>query len=186
LIPATQVKTGNCVVINGEPHIVTERRHVTQGRKPGKIQLKLRNVVTGLSTEKRYASSDKVEVAMLEEKEMQYLYVESELFYFMDTETYEQSAISVELIGNNRYYLTDGAVISVLLFEGKPVGVNPPQTVVLEITYTEPGMKHATAQAQLKPAETDTGLRVNVPSFVETGDKIRVKTETGEYMERVN
>ncbi|MBD3285132.1 elongation factor P [candidate division WOR-3 bacterium] len=185
MIPATQVKTGNCVVLEGEPHIVTERRHVTQGRKPGKIQLKLRNVVTGLSTEKRYSSNDKVELATLEEKEMQYLYEDGGLFFFMDTENYEQKPISVDLIGDNRYYLTDGAVITVLLFEGKPVGVRPPLTVVLEITYTEPGLKHATAQAQLKPAETNTGLRVNVPAFLEIGDKIRIKTETGEYMERV-
>lgn len=185
MIPATQVKTGNCVVLDGEPYVVIERRHVTQGRKPGKIQLKLRNVITGLSTEKRYASSDKVEVATLEEKEMQYLYEDGALFHFMDIETFEQTAIAAELIGSNRYYLTDNAIISVMFFEGKPVGVSPPKTVVLEVTHTEPSLKHATAQAQLKPAETNTGLRVNVPAFVEIGDRIRVKTETGEYLERV-
>jgi elongation factor P len=185
LIPATQVKTGNCVVLEGVPHIVIERRHVTQGRKPGKIQLKLRNVVTGLSTEKRYASSDKVEIAMLEEKDMQYLYEDGEFFHFMNTETYEQNAISGELIGDNRYYLTEEIVISVMFFEGKPIGVHPPKTVVLEIVQADPAIKHATAQAQLKPAVTSTGLKINVPPFVEQGDKIRVSTETGEYQERV-
>ncbi|MBN2380383.1 elongation factor P [candidate division WOR-3 bacterium] len=185
MIPATQIKTGNCVVLDGEPHVVIERRHVTQGRKPGKIQLKLRNVITGLSTEKRFASSDKVEVAALEETEMQYLYADDNLYHFMDTETYEQVVVTADLIGDNRYYLTDGSLVTVMFFEGKPVGVNPPSTVILEITQTDPGLKHATAQAQLKPAETNTGLRVNVPGFVEVGDKIRIKTETGEYLERV-
>lgn len=185
MIPATQVKTGNCVVIDGEPYMVTERRHVTQGRKPGKIQLKLRNVITGISTEKRFASSDKVEVATLEEIQMQFLYADGEIFHFMNTENYDQVEISVELIGDNRYYLTDGIVVSVSFFEGKPVGVTPPKTVDLEVTYTEPALKHATAQAQLKPAETNSGLRVNVPPFIEVGDKIRVKTDTGEYLERV-
>jgi len=184
VIPATQVKTGNCIVLDGEPYVVTERRHVTQGRKPGKIQLKLRSVITGLATEKRFASSDKVEVATLEEKEMQYLYEDGTLFHFMNTESYEQIAVSAELVGDNRYYLTDGIVVRVMFFEGKPVGIEPPTTVVMEVVETVPGLKHATAQAQLKPAVTNTGLKVNVPPFVERGDKIRVKTETGEYLER--
>jgi elongation factor P len=175
LIPATQVKTGNCIVLDGEPYVVTERRHVTQGRKPGKIQLKLRNVLTGLSTEKRFASSDKVELATLEEHQMQYLYEDGELFHFMNTENYEQIAIDTELIGDNRYYLTEGLVIIVSFFEGRAIGVKPPKAVVLEIAETEPAIKHATAQAQLK---------VNVPPFIETGDKIKVNTETGEYLER--
>ncbi len=184
MIPATQVKTGNCVVLDGQPHVVIARRHVTQGRKPGKIQLKLRNVITGLSTEKRFASSDKVEVASLEEKEMQYLYEADELFHFMDTETYEQIAINAALVGDNRYYLAESLVISVMFFEGKPVGVHPPKAVVLEIAEADPALKHATAQAQLKPATTTTGLKVNVPPFVEKGNKIKVNTETGEYLER--
>ncbi len=184
MIPATQIKTGNCVVLDGNPCIVTERRHVTQGRKPGKIQLKLRNVITGISTEKRYASSDKVEVATLNEEEMQYLYADGNLYYFMNTQNYEQIAIDGDLLGDNRFYLTESLIISVMFFEEKPVGEKPPQTVVLEITETEPALKNATAQAQLKPAMTNTGLKVNVPSFVDKGDKIRVKTETGEYLER--
>ena len=118
MIPATQVKTGNCVVIDGDPYVVIERRHVTQGRKPGKIQLKLRNVITGLQTEKRYASSDKVEVATLEEKQMQYLYEDGDFFHFMNTETYEQIALDTELIGDNRYYLVDGLIVSVMFFSG--------------------------------------------------------------------
>jgi len=184
LIPATQVKTGNCVVLDGEPYVVIESRHVTQGRKPGKIQLKLRNVLTGLSTEKRFASSDRVELATLEEREMQYLYEDGELFHFMNTENYEQVAIEMRLIGDNRYYLTEGFVISVAFFEGKAISVRPPKAVVLEVAETEPALKHATAQAQLKPATTTTGLKVNVPSFIEVGDKIKVNTETGEYLER--
>ena len=171
-------------MLDGEPYVVTERRHVTQGRKPGKIQLKLRNVLTGLSTEKRFASSDKVELATLEEREMQYLYEDGELFHFMNTENYEQIAIDAELIGDNRYYLTEGLAIFVAFFEGKAIGVKPPKAVALEIAETEPAIKHATAQAQLKPAVTKTGLKVNVPPFIETGDKIKVNTETGEYLER--
>lgn len=184
MIPATQVKTGNCVVIDGEPYVVIERRHVTQGRKPGKIQLKLRNVLTGLSTEKRFASSDKVELATLEERQMQYLYEDGELFHFMNTENYEQIAIEADLVGDDRYYLTEGLAISVAFFEGKAIGVTPPKAVVLEVVETEPALKHATAQAQLKPAVTNTGLKVNVPPFIEVGDRIKVNTETGEYLER--
>jgi elongation factor P len=171
-------------VLDGEPYVVTGRRHVTQGRKPGKIQLKLRNVLTDLSTEKRFASNDKVELATLEEREMQYLYEDGELFHFMNTENYEQIAIDAELVGDNRYYLTEGLVIFVAFFEGRAIGVKPPKAVVLEIAETEPAIKHATAQAQLKPAITTTGLKVNVPPFIEAGDKIKVGTETGEYLER--
>jgi elongation factor P len=139
LIPATQVKTGNCVVLEGEPYVVIESRHVIQG---------------------------------------------GELFHFMNTENYEQVAIEMRLIGDNRYYLTEGLVISVAFFEGKAISVRPPKAVVLEVAETEPALKHATAQAQLKPATTTTGLKVNVPPFIEVGDKIKVNTETGEYLER--
>lgn len=185
MIPATQVKNGNCIVIEGEPHVVIERRHVTQGRKPGKIQLKLRNVITGLSTEKRYASSDKVEVATLEEKQMQYLYEDGQHYHFMNTESYEQIALDAELIGNKKYYLSESMTLGVMFFQGKAIGVHPPKSVVLEIAETDPALKHATAQAQLKPALTTTGLKVSVPSFIEKGDKIKVNAETGEYQERV-
>ncbi len=184
MIPATQVKTGNCVVLDGDPHVVLDRRHITLGRKSGKIQLKLRNIRTGLSLERRFASDEKVEIAALEEHDMQYLYEDGQLFHFMNTESYDQVAIEADLIGNNRYYLTEGLVISVMYFEGKPIGVHPPKAVVLEVVEADPALKHATAQAQLKPAVTDTGLRVLVPPFVEKGNKIRVNTETGEYLER--
>ncbi|TET22457.1 MAG: elongation factor P [Candidatus Stahlbacteria bacterium] len=184
MIPTTQVKTGNCIVVDGDPHVVLDRRHITLARKSGKIQLKLRNLRTGLSTERRFASDEKVEIATIEETRMQYLYEDGELYYFMNTENYEQIAINAELIGDNRYYLTEGLVISVSFFEGKAIGVRSPKAVVLEVVETEPALKHATAQAQLKPAVTNTGLKVNVPSFIEPGDKIKVNTETGEYLER--
>lgn len=184
MIPATQVKVGNCIVLESDPHIVLDRRHITLGRKAGKIQLKMRNLRTGLSTERRFASDEKVEIANLEEMQMQFLYEDGEFFHFMNTENYEQVAISPDFIGDNRYYLTEGLVISVVFFEGKAIGVHPPKTVVMEVVEADPALKHATAQAQLKPAVTNTGLRVQVPPFVEKGDKIRVDTETGEYQER--
>jgi elongation factor P len=161
-----------------------DRRHITLGRKSGKIQLKVRNLRTGLSLERRFASDEKIEVAVLEEIQMQYLYEDGEFFHFMNTENYEQVSISADFIGDNRYYLTEGIVISVVYFEGKPIGVHPPKTVVMEIVETDPALKHATAQAQMKPAVTNTGLKVYVPPFVEKGNKIKVDTESGEYLER--
>ncbi len=184
MLPATQIKRGMCIVISGEPYIVLERRHITLGRKSGKIQLKLRNIVSGLSTEKRFMSDEKIEIADLEEKEMSFIYEDGKNYHFMDQETFDEIEIDEEIVGENKFYLSPNLKVNVSFFEGKPIGIKCPKYVVLEVVETPPNIKHSTAQAQNKPAITDTGLRVLVPSFIEPGTKIKVNTETGEYLER--
>ncbi len=185
MIPATQVKPGMCIVIDGEPHIVLERRHITLGRGTGKITLKVRNLKTGDAFEKRFFSDEKVEIATLEEVEMEFLYNDNEFYYFMNIENYEQISLPVEAVGENKYYLTPNVRVYVQFFEGKPIGIKPPKEVILEVIDTEPTIKHATASAQYKPAILETGLKIQVPPHVNKGDKVKIKTETGEYIEKV-
>lgn len=184
MIPATQIKEGMCIIVDNEPYIVLSQRHVFLGRGTGKVQLKLRNLRTGVSQNKRFFSGDKVEIVTLEEVEMEFLYQDSGSYYFMDLKNYEQISIPEDLIGNSKYYLTPNVKVSVAFFEGKPIRVTPPKVVTLEIVDTEPYIKHATASAQYKPAILETGLKIQVPSFLKKGDKIKIKSETGEYLEK--
>jgi elongation factor P len=133
----------------------------------------------------KFRAEEDVERATLDERTMQFLYREGDLYHFMNTETYEQIHLSREVLGDNALYLLPDAVISVEFYEEDPVGIELPVTVDLKIADTVPGIKGATASAQIKPATLETGLVVNVPSFINTGDVIRISTETGEYLSRV-
>jgi elongation factor P len=163
---------------------VIDCQHFTPGNLRGFVQAKLRNVRSGRQTDHRFRSEDFVERATLDEREMQYLYAESGLYHFMDTETYEQLHLSADVLGESVNYLLPDATIRVEFFDGDPVGIELPQTVDLTVKETAPTIKGATANAQLKPARLETGLVVQVPPFINTGDKIRVNTETGEYQSR--
>ncbi len=146
--------------------------------------MKFRNIRTGTLSDQKLRSEDFVDRATLDEREMQYLYRDGDAFHFMDTSTYEQLHIDAEALGDNVNYLIPDALIKVEFYGSEPVGIELPQTVDLVVEETAPGIKGATASNQIKPARLETGLVVNVPPFVNNGDKIRVNTETGEYLSR--
>jgi len=146
--------------------------------------VKLRNIRNGALADQKLRSEDSVERATLDERQMQYLYHEGEDYHFMDTSSYEQIHISSEALGDSVNYLKSEMTIQVEFYGEEPVGIELPQAVDLKVTDTAPGIKGATASAQVKPATLETGLVVNVPPFVNTGDLIRVNTETGEYLSR--
>ena len=164
---------------------VLDLNHLTQGNKRAHMQCRMRDIRSGRLMDHKFRAEDNVDRAVLEEHQMQYLYREGDMFCFMNTQNYEQVHLSADVLGDNRLYLLPDSVISVEFFDADPVGIHLPVTVDLKITDTVPGIKGATASAQIKPATLETGLVVNVPAFVDTGDTIRVNTETGEYLGRV-
>jgi len=162
-----------------------ELHHLTPGNKRAHIQVRMRNIRTQSLMDEKFRAEEDVERASLDEREMQYMYNDGDHFYFMDTANYEQIQISAEALGDSKDYLIADAIIRVEFYEEEPVGIELPPTVDLVVKETVPGIKGATASAQIKPATLETGLVVNVPSFINEGDKIRVNTETGEYQSRV-
>jgi elongation factor P len=182
---ATRLRKGHLVKHNGELYRVLEVQHVTPGNLRGFVRAKLRNMRNQSLLDHRFRSEDTVERAALDEREMQYLYSDGADYYFMDTSSYEQIHLSEESLGDSMQYLLPESTIKVEFYEGQPVGIELPPTVDLKVSDTVPGIKGATANAQVKPATLETGLVVNVPAFVATGDVVRVNTETGEYLSRV-
>ncbi len=164
---------------------ILDLHHITPGNKRGHVQCKMRDIRSGRLVDHKFRSEDDVERATLDDHQMQYLYRDGDLFHFMNTESYEQIHLSQEVLGESAAYLLPESVISVEFYESEPVGIHLPQTVDLTVTDTVPGIKGATASAQVKPATVETGLVVTVPAFINTGDVIRVNTETGEYQARV-
>lgn len=163
---------------------VMDLSHMTPGNKRGFVQARLRNIRTGTLSDTKFRSEDDVERATLDEREMQYLYHDGDSYHFMDTSSFEQVHLSGEVLGDSVNYLIAEMLIDVEFYGTEPVGIELPQTVDLTVEDTAPGIKGATASAQLKPARLETGLVVQVPPFVNTGDRIRVNTETGEYQSR--
>jgi elongation factor P len=172
--------------LNQDLYRVLEVQHVTPGNLRGFVRVKARNIRNGSLYDQKLRSEDFVERAVLEEREMQYLYHEGEDYHFMDTASYEQIHISSEALGDSVNYLKPEMTIQVEFYGEEPVGIELPQAVDLKVTDTAPGIKGATASAQVKPATLETGLVVQVPPFVNPGDLIRVNTETGEYLSRAN
>ena len=164
---------------------ILDLHHLTPGNKRAHIQVRMRNIRTLTLNDHKFRAEEDVERAMLDEREMQYLYNDGDHFYFMDTSTYEQIQISAEALGDSKDYLIADSVIRVEFYESEPVGIELPVTVDLVVKETVPGIKGATASAQVKPATLETGLVIQVPPFVNEGDKVRVNTETGEYQSRV-
>ena len=178
------MKKGMLIKIGQDLFRVLELQHVTPGNLRGFVRVKFRNIRTGALADQKLRSEDSVDRATLDEREMQYLYRDGESFHFMDTGTYEQLHIDAEALGDNVNYLVPDALIKVEFYGSDPVGIELPPTVDLVVDDTAPGIKGATASNQIKPARLETGLVVNVPPFVNTGDKVRVNTETGEYLSR--
>jgi elongation factor P len=185
MIQATQLRPGMIIIHEGNLYRITVVKHLTPGNKRGFMQTKMKNLKTGVGTEYKFRSEDRVEQATLQTRQMQYLYAEGNLHTFMDTENYEQIALNTEDIGDILPFLLPNEVVEVELYDGKPIGVSPPSTVDLEVVDTEPSMKGATASASYKPAKLETGVTIQVPPFIQVGDKVRVDPSEGTYLERV-
>ena len=183
-IQASHIRRGMTIIHNGSPHKVLEFHHHTPGNLRAMVQTKLRNLKTGSSTEHRFRSTESVERAILEEHEMTYLYNDGSTYHFMNTETYEQIGLDAEYLGDSVGYLLPETLIRVEFFDGAPIGVELPSVVELEVVETEPELKGATVSNVNKPATLETGITIQVPPFVKQGDRIRVNTEDGSYIER--
>lgn len=184
MISATDLRKGVTFELDGDLHRVLAYQHSYVGRGSANVRTKLRNLRTGSTIERTFAASEKFQEVRLELRQVQYLYRDGDLYYFMDTETYEQPALAVEALEDRVNYLKEGLVLSLSMVEGQPVEMELPVTVELEVTETDPGVKGDTATGTTKRATLETGLVVQVPLFVEQGDIIRVDTRTGEYLTR--
>jgi elongation factor P len=183
-IQATRLRKGMLIKLSDDLYRILELQHVTPGNLRGFVRVKMRNLRNGTQSEQRLRSEDVIERATLDERVMQYLYSDSAGHHFMDTESYEQLALSDEILGDAVGYLVPESTIRMEFYGAEPVGIELPQTIDLTVTDTAPGIKGATASAQLKPATLETGLVVQVPPFINVGDRIRVNTESGEYQAR--
>ena len=184
-IPATQIRRGMVIVFEGQPCKVVEFRHHTPGNLRAMVQTKLRNIRTGSSFEHRFRSADTVERAALEQHDMEYLYSDGSQHHFMNTENYEQVGFSDEELGDAVQWLTPGLRIQADFYEGNPIGIELPPSLELTVVETEPSLKGATVSNVNKPAKLENGATVQVPPFINEGDRIRVDPSEGRYMERV-
>jgi len=184
MISATQLRPGMVIKFNNELYSIFSVTHRTPGNLRGFVQAKMRSLRSGSMSEHRFSSEDRVEKAMLEEHEMEYLYDDGEYFYFMNTETYEQMHLMKDLLGDATQYLIPQLKVVVEFYEGKAMSVELPPTVDLTVVETEPGLKGATVSNVTKPAKLETGLVVQVPPVITEGEKIRVNTTEGTYQER--
>ena len=181
---ATQIRRGMVILFEGAPCKVLEARHHTPGNLRAMMQTKLRNLRTGSSFEHRFRSADTVERAVLEQHEMEYLYSDGSFHHFMNTESYEQTAMSDEDLGDMAEWLAPGLRIQVEFYEGSPIGVTLPPSLELAVVQTEPSLKGATVSNVNKPAKLENGVTIQVPPFVNEGDRIRVDPVEGRYIER--
>lgn len=184
MISAGDFRNGVTFEMDGNVVQIIEFQHVKPGKGAAFVRTKIRNVITGAVTEKTFNPTDKYPTAYVERKDMQYLYQDGDLYYFMDNETYENIPINKNTLGDNFQFVKENMDCKVLSYKGSVFGVEPPFFVELEVTQTDPGFKGDTATNATKPATLETGAEIRVPLFIEEGDKIKVDTRTGEYMER--
>lgn len=183
-LQATRLRKGMLIKVGNDLFRILDLHHLTPGNKRAHIQCRMRNIRTLTLSDQKFRAEEDVERATLDEREMQYLYSDADHYYFMDTASFEQVHISHEALGESKHYLKPDSTIRVEFYETEPVGIELPPTVDLKVVETVPGIKGATASAQVKPATLETGLVVQVPPFVNEGDTVRVNTETGEYQSR--
>jgi elongation factor P len=180
----TDFRNGFTMLIEGTIFSIAEFQHVKPGKGSAFVRTKLKNMKTGAVLDRTFRSGDKVDEVRLEKREMQYLYAEGDLFHFMDLDNYEQSPVAREVIGNAAGLLKESENAFLLIAREEVIGVDLPNFVYLEVTHTEPGVKGDTATGAVKPATLETGYVVQVPLFVNQGDKLKIDTRTGDYVER--
>lgn len=185
MISAGDLRKGTTFELDGQVYTVVDFLHVKPGKGAAFVRTKLRNVISGGVTDRTFNPTEKMQEAVIERKEMQYLYSDGELYYFMDQETFEQIPLNYEKVEEAIKFLKENMFAIIKFYKGEAFSVEAPNFVELQIIETEPGFKGNTATNTLKPAKVETGAIVNVPLFVNEGDTIRIDTRTGEYMERV-
>ena len=185
-IPASQMRVGTVIKFEDDLWIVVETQHVKLSKGGGAMQTKLKNLNRGDHITHRFRSSDKVETAFLDKRDCEYLYPEGEGFVFMDQENYEQYTLHREIIGGEMKFVRHNARVNITFYEGRPINVALPPSVELEVTETEPGVRGDTVSNVFKPATLETGLTLKVPNHIKVGDRVKVSTESGDFLERVN
>ncbi len=183
-IPATQIRRGMVLVFEGQPSRIIEFRHHTPGNLRAMVQAKLKNLRTGSSFEHRFRAADSIERAAMETHDLEFLYQGGDTYHFMNTENYDQLEMDEEMLGDNAQWMQPGMKIQAEYYNGKPIGIQLPQYLVLEIVETSPVMKSATKTASTKPAKLENGVTVNIPEFIGSGERVRVNPSTGEYIDR--
>lgn len=181
----SELRKGTKINIDGAPYLIVDFQFVKPGKGQAFTRTKMKNMITGAILERTYRQGEKFEKADMEERQMEYLYPEGDVYVFMDQKTFDQVRLTPEQLGDNRFYLLDNLVCDVLLFDGRPIGISPPVFVELKVTSTEPGFKGDTSSGASKPAIMQTGLKINVPLFINEGEIHKIDTRTGEYSERV-
>ncbi len=184
MIPTSQFRNGLKVELDGEPFIIVEFQHVKPGKGGAFVRTRLKSLKSGLVQDRTFRSGEKLQRPDLEERKMQYLYQDDGQWHFMDTATYEQIFLTAGQLGDEKHYLQENVVISALFHKGQPMGVQLPIFVELTITKTDPGFRGDTATGATKPATLETGFVVQVPLFLNEGERVRIDTRTGEYNER--
>ena len=184
-IQATRMKRGMLIKMGNDLYRVLDLTHFTPGNKRGFVQARMRNIRSGQQADNKFRAEEDVERAILDERQMQYLYRDGDAFHFMDTANYEQIHLDAEVIGDNANYILPDMVITMEFYGDEPVGIELPITVDLKVVDTTPAINRATASAQVKPATLETGLVVSVPAHVNIGDVIRIGTEDGEYQKKL-
>ena len=184
MIVATQLKVGMVIMHNGKPHRVTNVLHVTPGNWRGMVQTRMVNIETGSNAEQRFRSEDKLERARMEEHGLQFSYRAGDDYQFMNTENYEMVGLSAEVLGDAVNYLVEGMMMTAMYFEGRVVGVEVPMFVELEVKETTPNIKGAAVQNTSKPALLETGFEIKVPPYIEVGNRVKIDTRTGQFVER--
>ncbi len=182
---AGDLRNGTTFELDGNVFRVVEFQHVKPGKGAAFVRVKMKNVISGSVLERTFNPSEKLQGAEIEKKDMQYLYNDGELYYFMDNNTYDQLPLNAGQIGDALKYIKENMNVTMLSFKGSVFAVEPPMFVELEVTYTEPGFSGNTTTTSGKPATLENGLEISVPLFVNIGDKIRIDTRTGQYMERI-
>ena len=184
MITAGDFRNGVTFESDGNILQIIEFQHVKPGKGSAFVRTKTRNVITGAVLERTYNPNDKYPTAFVERKDMQYLYADGDLYYFMDMETYEQLPIDSHKLGDSFAFVKENMEVKVLSYKGNVFGIEPPNFVELKVTQTDPGFKGDTATNATKPATLETGAEIKVPLFIEEGEMIKIDTRTGEYMER--
>lgn len=181
---ATQIRRGMILKVDNELYSVMTVQHITPGNWRGMVQTKMRNLKSGKQTERRFRSEENVDRISLDSQELEYLYNDGSDYHFMNLETYEQITLNAENLGDDIYYLIPNTKVEAQFYEGIPISVEMPSTVDLEVVETEPSVRSATVTNVTKAAKLETGLIVQVPQFINTGEKIRIDTTEGKYLQR--
>ncbi|MBQ4381303.1 MAG: elongation factor P [Oscillospiraceae bacterium] len=183
-ITAGDFRNGKTFEMDGKPYVVVEFQHVKPGKGAAFVRTKMKNLITGAVTETSFNPTAKFEEAFVERKEAEFSYSDGDLYYFMDPETYEMEPINGDSLGDNFRFVKENMVCTIYSYKGKVFNVEPPTFVELEVTETDPGFAGNTATNTLKPCTLETGAEIKIPLFINPGDKIRIDTRTGEYLER--